>query len=342
MPLGCLKVMHVPGNTSLYAESNMNIMKVKYLIKAIGRRIGSYQLKYSLSKIQQKQNLFFMVVMKGGLHLAKLSIERFPYKNNIILICNGATKEEVAWAEKEIEVYKVIRSKHAVKHHQALDSIFKIWKLNFGIIDYDCFVYDQSVIDKMMSIDSKTLASSVFYTDNNLYRIKIPETFLMFFNYEVAVKVMNKYNISAKIYPIANLSEKVRLKINELGFSYNIMPEQQKKYFDTIRLLILLSYAEGYHIKCIKNNYNSKYLAAYHIGSVAKPNVVSDLYSLKGSYFWRLALERSQYKTLKEIGYQNFGSITSQHLLEKYSEIAKKIDSDFFDICDILLNKMDS
>lgn len=310
---------------------------IQKVIHGVRHRFALMRFRRRLATLEQREHTFFMIVMSGGLHVAIAAIEHFPKKYPLIVIGNGFTEEENEWARKHFGDLSFLPIEYKQNHFRVLDALFSGWIYDFGIIDYDCFVLDPSLIDEIVMIDATSSMNGV-YVSGRIPQTdqEIPETFVLYFNLAVLKHVMKIHGIGSKKYDWVDLASHLRTELNKIGISESRMPDN-KRYFDTLRLLMVMALIDGFAPKFISKYIdtapNPKKARIFHVGSISNPRQSGDLYSMRGSYFWRLSLERCNESGLSRIGYNIFGMQTLANLLEDYPGVEGKLGNDFLSYC---------
>jgi hypothetical protein len=309
-----------------------NLVKVE-------KSLSMLNLKRRLRGMAQPDNSFFVVVMPGGFHIAKLAIDYFPAGYQLILIGNGVDAEEAAWAERSLPGLRVLRTRAMLEHHDVLDAIFAAWRKNFGILDYDCFVFDRSLIGRITDLAPDVSMNAAFFRANRDPELKVPETFLLFFNVVVIRALMDRYRVATRPIRWRLLSPEVKARLGSIGLSESMPPEDHKPYFDTLRLLMMLGVCDGYPYRFIAEIPASPEPRedAFHVGGVSNPRSIKGIWALRGSYFWRRVLEATDDPFLKAHYKKKFGPQGAGALLEENRHLADEIAPEFLAFCERIL-----
>lgn len=305
----------------------------------VRKRLSQKRLERGLRRIPQPEKTFFVVVMPGGFHIARLAIDYFPSWANLVVIGNGVHKAEADWAAGTLPVANVLRTGAQLMHHEVLDVIFAAWDKDFGILDYDCFVFDDEMVKRLARIDDERCMNAAFFRANAEPRLAVPETFLLFFNLRVLRALMERYGIGTRPMRWRRLSPEIRERLGALGISEDRLPEAQKPYFDTLRLLMMLATADGHPYRYVAEIPASPAPSemAFHVGGVSDPRSIQGIWALRGSYFWRRVLEHTDEGFLRANYNARFGDQTAEELLAEHRDLAAEISPEFFAFCDRVL-----
>jgi len=310
---------------------------IKQVISGVRRRLALLRFRRQLGTLEQREHTFFMIVMPGGLHVAVAAIAHFPKAYPLILIGNGFSQEENAWTRKHLSNFIYLPIGYKQNHFRVLDTLFSVWECDFGIIDYDCFVLDPALIDEITDIDRHSSMNGV-YVSGRIPKIdtEIPETFILYFNIAALRQIMQRCGITSRKYQWNTLSTSLRIALNKIGLFENKMPDN-KSYFDTLRLLMIMALINGFAPEFVSRYFDSEPLCnkarVFHVGSISNPLQFGDFYGLRGSYFWRMALERSNEPELARIGYDMFGTQSLTSFLKDHPGVEEKLGNDFLCYC---------
>lgn len=262
-------------------------------------------------------NPFFVIVMPGSLHILKVFMQYAPDTVNFVLILNGVNQWEKTWLQSRYPGFRKITLNTTLSHGLVMDLLIDHFQKPFGMIDYDCFVFEPDYFVKAQVIEEKTILNAFFCLKNDEIDLEIPQTYLLFFNPPVISKIKKKYHVNSKLYKYSDLSRKVRKSLASLGIDSEHLPELSTNLFDTFRVVLLLSTIEGNKVKFINKfpTFSQPNTDIFHIGAVHSNNNIQHFSFFRGSYFWRRCLEKSGEPELIEHYQNRWGKLTSQELL---------------------------
>jgi hypothetical protein len=303
------------------------------------RSLALMGLRRGLRALEQRPGAFFVIVMPGGLHIARLAIDHFPRGRQLVVIGNGVDEVEAEWARRNLPGAEVLRTRAMLGHHDVLDAIFAAWGPDFGILDYDCFVLDPGLFDRMAAMRPGTSMNAAFFRDNADPPLKVPETFLLYFNAGVIRDLIRRYGVGTRPIRWPALPERARQRLETIGLSAERPPEAHKPYYDTLRLQMMLGLADGQPYRFVAEIPASPAPneTAFHVGGVSDPRSVQGIWALRGSYFWRRVLEASEDTFLRAHYGARFGDQSAAELLAANAELAREISPEFIDFCDRIL-----
>jgi len=316
--------------------------KVNELVQAYKDNRQIRQASKQLVDLPELSNPFFMIGITGALHIMELSFRYVPTNVDLVLILNGMDEWEQEWAKQHFITKGTITidSDHPIAHSKVLDMLFEGYSKPFGILDYDCFVFNPKCFAKIQSISSPSLLNALFEFRNTNVNLRLPHTFFLFFNSPVIKLLKNKYHIGSKITDFqAGLPPKVVHQLAKVGIDREHYPEAKKNYFDTLRLLICLGYSEGYVCNILDEFLTGPIpdSAAFHVGGVAHPNYTKGWWSMRGSYFWHRALELNENQELRRNYQEKFGVRKSTEIFDASPEWKEQTGQEFFDYVESFL-----
>ncbi len=315
-----------------------NGMSAATVVQISRRFLSRFCLLHQLKKMKQRENTLFIILMPASIHVAIKSIELVEHQCNIVIIGNGLSHAEKMWLKRNKPKLQFAFVPDKIHHHQVINAVLHNWRINFGILDYDCFVIDSAYSKRMLKLNKNQVVASPFCITYDSLGINLPETFYLYFNINLIHDVMHRYQVDSRIYYWSMLNRKVKKALATMGVSEGNLPEPQKQYFDTLRLIFLLCHFENYDFNFI-NKYSdahgeSKHV--YHIGGISKPHVITDEYSFRGSYFWLKSLEYIDDDVLYNVATKLYGQMSSEKIIEKYPKLYAQLDNDFLDLIERL------
>ena len=275
---------------------------------------------------------FFCVVLPGSLHLTRLFLNYIPENQDIVLVLNGLEEWELGWMKRHLPAIPFIRFQDRIPHSAVIDYLLGWMDTPFGIVDYDCYVFDPEYFTRLTRLAPGSAFSAYYAFENEPAGIAFPETFCMFINTPVLQNIVGQYGITAETYHWRDLSESAKAEMETVGISAQNYPETHKDYFDTFRALMVLSLAKGFRFEFPDGEDGPDETHIYHIGAVSLAGITHhfDVYNTRGSYFWYRALEESKDSELKKAYYARFGRRTAEEILNQLPNARAKIGERFF------------
>jgi hypothetical protein len=251
---------------------------------------------------------------------------------------------EQQWAREHLKAQSTITLGSTVHHGAVLDLLFDQLTQPFGILDYDCFVFDPSLFHRLTPLAPRSLLNALFAYVNPVSGLEVPETFALFFNTSVVRSLRRKYRVSCDLARYSRLSARIRSRLAEIGVDELHPPEDYKRIFDTFRLLLCLGYADGY--VC---NFVEKFPAQpvprtdiFHVGGVSgaiRPNCTPTNWELRGSYFWRRALEAHADEALRRRYSDRYGNLKARQLLADNPGARERFGAEFIDFVERIVHR---
>ena len=278
---------------------------------------------------------FFMIGIPGSVHIMKLNARYIPKEINLILVLNGMDDWEEEKARTLLKPKGIIRINNnaLVPHGKVLDLLFRNLQKPFGILDYDCFVFNTDYFSTITKLGPSVMLNSLFSKDSPVFG-KTPHTFFCFFQTEIIQYIMKKYKVNTEIRSFSNrIPSKAQKQLLTVGINKNTYPETGKNYFDTLRLIVSLGFSEGFTCNCLDLNMLNQQstLDAFHVGGVADPNSTYGWWAVRGSYFWWRALETCDDLDIVREYYNRYGNRKSSQIFDGFPEYRNQTKPTFFD-----------
>jgi hypothetical protein len=308
--------------------------------KGIARGLARRQLP----KLSGIVNPFFVVGLPGCLHVADLCFQCIPDGINSVLVSNGLENWEQQWAREHLKAQSTITLGPTVRHGAVLDLLFDHLSQPFGILDYDCFVFDPAFFHRLTPLAPRSLSNALFKYVNPVSGLEVPETFALFFNTPVIRLLRRRYRVSCDEARYSRLSARVRSRLAEIGIDEHHPPEANKRFFDTFRLLLCLGYADGYACSFVGESPAQpvQRRGVFHVGGVGggiRSNCTATNWELRGSYFWRRALEAHPDEALRRRYSGRYGDLTARQLLADNSGARERIGAEFIDFAERIVQR---
>lgn len=234
-----------------------------------------------------------VVLMAGGLHIARLCVSRIPEGRDLVIVSNGLAPWEVRWARQHFPARHFLEFSHPWSHAALVDLLVGALPTNFTLLDYDCFVLEPSWFDRVDIVDPGEVVRGCFPFPVADTGIELGHTFLLQLNCGRLRELRARFGIGAEEHTWDSLPAGARDAILKTGLREGCYPESDKAYFDTLRAVVLAGLGEG--LKCgLPGRFPPQPVAdleVVHVGGVVPRASIYNLWLYRGAYFWRLALE---------------------------------------------------
>ena len=301
--------------------------------------------KWSFSKqlhsLRQIESPFFIICLHGSLHLVDLCLNYFPANQKVVLISNGLSNWEITWAKKNLKVDGFLYLPKRVVHGFVVDLLIQELEHPFGLLDYDCYVFDTSIFERLSNLDSQSMLNALFVYTNSKINLDFPESYMLYLNPQPIRMIQKKYGVNSRVINYQSLPNHVKNKLLEIKIDEKHLPEEHKDYFDTMRLWIALGIADGY--KC---NFIERYPTVsipsseiYHVGcgSSHRLDVISK-WEARGAFFWWRVLETTDKLDLQHNYWNEFGKYNSEDVRKRNPNTVDKLERSYFDQIETILS----
>jgi hypothetical protein len=202
---------------------------------------------------------FYIIVLPGTLHLINICLPLIPETVHVFLITNGTEKWENEYLKKEFNNFPQFNllcfpgSSH--NHGRVLNHLLKNNEYNFGIIDYDLFLFERDIFNRLEFLDNECVIGA-FEIRNDKIGIVFPTTHFMFFNIKLLQTIMGKYGIGAQEY--RGIPRRLKKKLASIGLGYQNFLKSYLLTFDTLNLILAMALYENLSIKFVdpKNSFH--------------------------------------------------------------------------------------
>ena len=180
---------------------------------------------------------FYITVVPRTLDLLEYCLKLLPADLNVFLILNGLADWELAYLATEfpdIPSFTLETRSGSILYDRVLDLLMEESEFDFGILDQDCFVLDESLFDQLQ-FQRNELVMSPFFTRNEEAGIEFPRTYFLYFNVPVVKSIRDKYRISFR--RCWTLPVSLEEKLAELNLGYRNFPHASLNYFDNFQLI---------------------------------------------------------------------------------------------------------
>ena len=180
---------------------------------------------------------FYITVVPKTLDLLEYCLRLLPADLNVFLILNGLADWERAYLAREfpdIPCFTLETRSRSILYDRVLDLLMEENEFDFGILDQDCFVLDESLFDQLQ-FQRNELAMAPFFTHNEAAGIEFPRTYFLYFNVPIVKSIRDKYRISFR--RCWTLPADLEEKLAELNLGYRNFPHPSLNYFDNFQLI---------------------------------------------------------------------------------------------------------
>lgn len=209
----------------------------------------------------------FVIVMPFTLHYLLPCVKLLQDHSQVILLFNGARRWERQLLRKrfpELQKFTLwTLPLTSIDHGAVINLLLTNHKENFGLVDHDCYVFDEKLFSQL-SPSSDEVLLAYFHEQSRNVDLTFPLTYFMYFNAEALRRLMQDYKIDASLYrkpPNSALNALTRL-----GLEPNKFLKHYHSFFDTLHILLCVALSEDYRVRYLSSENN---LAMMHVGSTS-------------------------------------------------------------------------
>ena len=227
------------------------------------RRFASFQNQLSGSGLPR----FYLIVMPFTLHFLLPCLALLRGRAQVVLLNNGARRWERRLLNKRFpalpmfDLWTLPRS--SVAHGDVISLLLKGCRGNFGLIDHDCYVFDDALFEQLTPAGDECLLA-LFGEASASVDITFPLTYLLYFNAGALRALMRRYGVDARIYRAIPASAQDAMA--RIGLVPGRFWKHYHNFYDTLHVLLAVALAEGLKYRFLSSPEKSP---AMHVGGTS-------------------------------------------------------------------------
>ena len=269
VPLFVLAVYHLPIRLLLKLyHAVCASMNSSLPIKTVNARRFAVFHNRSCRRLEDP---FYIVVLPYTLPYLIPCLKCLPESLDIVLVLNGTRGWEEEYIKENLDVlfFRLWVLPHSsMPHGHVLNILLDGNRGNFGIIDHDLFVFDESVFEDLVFKDDEFVIGA-YRVENKKAQLSFPRTHFLFFNTGKIREVMERYDIGAQEY--RRIPSELVEKLASLNLGKHNYLKPYLTYFDTLNLIMAMAFYDGLSAR-IRTVTSEKML---HIGGTSRRNYLN-------------------------------------------------------------------
>ncbi len=192
------------------------------------------------------KNHFYITVVPKTLDMLDGCLTLLPRDVCLFMILNGLAEWEQEFLDRAyptVPKFILTTYRGIIVYDRVLDMLMECNDSDFGIIDPDCFVLDDSFFSRLQIADNE-FAISPFVCVNKLANITFPRTYFLFFNTPVIHRIRKEYEISFK--QCWTIPPRLEPALKSLNLGYHNFPHDTVNYFDNFQLIWAMAFHQGF------------------------------------------------------------------------------------------------
>lgn len=190
--------------------------------------------------------------MPGVLHFLIPCLKLIPKKIPLFLLFNGTKQWEIQYLKKHFPHIPNLTLKtlpnSSLAHGDVLTLLLKSNNKNFGILDHDLYLFDQSVFDNF-EFNADECMRAIFAEQSEKMSFIYPHTCFLIFNTKIISSLMNRYKIDANLYK--KVPNRLKAELSKIGLTDGIFFKDYHNFFDTLNLLLAMAFTENLKVSYI-------------------------------------------------------------------------------------------
>jgi hypothetical protein len=178
---------------------------------------------------------FYAIVMPFTLHFLLPCLALLQGRAQVALLNNGARPWESQLLRERFPTLPMFDlwtlPWSSMAHGHVINLLLENQRGNFGIIDHDCYVFDDAILDQLTPAPDECLLS-LYGEESRSVEFKFPLTYFLFFNAEVLLRLMRRFAIDARLYREIPVS--ARSAMARIGLGPTIFWKSYHNFRDTL------------------------------------------------------------------------------------------------------------
>ena len=238
----------------------------------------------------------YLIVMPRMLHFLIPCVRLIPPDVPVIFIGNGQS----AWEEEQVRALRpnapffslATLPRSSLAHGHVIDMLLQHNEAPFGIVDHDLYGFDAAIF-RFEEFAADECMRGIFRNVSARTGLVYPQTHFLFLNTPVLRGLMQRYRVHARLY--RRLPRRLAAVAARVGVVRGVTLKDYHDFFDTLHVLLVLAYAEGFRVGFIEPAQDE---SVFHVGGTSIGSwITKDLPELYTQ--WRF-LERAGPPALRE------------------------------------------
>lgn len=213
------------------------------------------------------QPRFIVIVMPNMLHYLLPCLALLDGQVQVVLLANGARRWERELLRERFPEWPMLAlhtlPRVSLAHGDVISLLLAEHSGDFGIIDHDCYVFDERLFTQMQPAADEAMLA-FFGEDSRTVALRFPLTFLLYFHTEALRRLMASYRIDARLYRRTPLL--ARSAMLGLGLGPGRHLKWYHTFHDTLHVLLGVSWSEGLRVRWLESH---AAVAVMHVGSTS-------------------------------------------------------------------------
>ena len=210
---------------------------------------------------------FYVIVMPLTLHFLLPCLALLQGHAQVVLLSNGARRWERRVLTERFPNWPMFElwtlPLSSVAHGHVISLLLTHHRDNFGIIDHDCYVFDDTIFRQLAPASDECVVS-LFSETSRSVGTTFPLTFFMFFNAEALRLLMQRYAVDARLYrktPAEAVDAMARIGLGPTTFW-----KDYHDFRDTLHVLLAVAMADGLKFRFLTSDEERP---AMHVGGTS-------------------------------------------------------------------------
>ena len=210
---------------------------------------------------------FYVIVMPFTLHFLLPCLALLRGRVQVVLLNNGARRWERRVLRKRYPALQMFDlwtlPMSSVAHGHVINLLLESGHGNFGLVDHDCYVFDDAIFEQLVPANDECLLS-LFGEASRSVEITFPLTYFLYFNTGALQGLMQRYRVYARLY--RSMPPTARDAMASIGLGPAIFWKHYHNFYDTLHVLLAVAVADGLKFRFVSSH---EQLPAIHVGGTS-------------------------------------------------------------------------
>ncbi|MGK2952142.1 MAG: hypothetical protein ACSLEZ_07125 [Thiobacillus sp.] len=215
----------------------------------------------------------YLIVMPRMLHFLMPCVRLIPPDVPVIFIGNGQS----TWEEEQVRALRpdapffnlATLPRSSLAHGHVIDMLLQHNEAPFGIVDHDLYMFDESIF-RFDEFAADECMRGIFRDVSARTGLAYPQTHFLFLNTPVLRGLMERYRVHARLY--RSLPRRLARVAAKAGVARGGYLKDYHDFFDTLHVLLVLAYAEGYRVGFIELAQDE---SVFHVGGTSIGSLIT-------------------------------------------------------------------
>ena len=209
----------------------------------------------------------YVIVMPHTLHFLLPCLALLQDRAQLVLVGNGERRWERRLLRERFPALPLFELRtlplSSAAHGDVISLLLAQHRGNFGIVDHDCYVFDEALFEQLHPAADECLLAE-FSEASETVDTLFPLTFFLYFNAEPLRQLMLRHGIDARLY--REPPAQVRDALASIGLGRGVFWKHYHNFHDTLHVLLGVALSEGSRVRFLSSGDDMR---ALHVGGTS-------------------------------------------------------------------------